>query len=296
MKQTIPFSLAALLLPVVMLSSEPSAYSAGDINTPNPYGLTSSEKKIYQNNQKVANLNESVGTVKAELGTVSEQMEGMRSIFDSYNSKIAKMDERMRQLEEENLKLKEYVEESRKLQVENQDKVKVVLGELGSLIDSINKNYVHKDKFEQLANEVKGKSKSSTADTNKNDTKVKTPTTKEIASKDSATLLKEADDFFDKKAYSESKALFEELLNRNYKPANANFNLGEIAYNQKSYSAAIEYYKTSISLYDKASYTPTLLYHTASSFEKLGKTKEAQSFYKALKESYPTSPEAKKVK
>lgn len=55
----------------------------------------------------------------------------------------------------ENLKLKEYVERSRKLQVENQDKVKVVLGELGSLIDSINKNYVHKDKFEQLANEVK---------------------------------------------------------------------------------------------------------------------------------------------
>ena len=28
----------------------------------------------------------------------------------------------------------------------------------------------------------------------------------------------------------------------------------------------------------------------------LGKTKEAQSFYKALKESYPDSPEAKKVK
>lgn len=296
MKQIIRFSLAALLLPVVVLSSEPSAFSAGDINNPNPYGLTSSEKKIHQNNQKVANLNESVGTVKAELGTVTEQIEGLRSVLDGYNTKIAKMDERMRQLEEENAKLKEYVEESRKLQVENQEKVKVVLGELGSLIDSINKNYVHKDKFDQLANEVKGKSKTTASEPNKNETKVKVSTTKEIATKDSATLLKEADDLFNKKAFAESKIHFEELLNRNYKPANANFHLGEIAYNQKSYTAAIEYYKTSISLFDKASYTPTLLYHTASSFEKLGKTKEAQSFYKALKESYPTSPEAKKIK
>ena len=98
------------------------------------------------------------------------------------------------------------------------------------------------------------------------------------------------------KSFAEAKVLYTELLNRNYKPAKVNFNLGEIAYNQKSYTSAIEHYKTSISLFEKAAYTPTLLSHTASSFEKLGKTKEAQSFYKALKESYPDSPEAKKVK
>ena len=72
--------------------------------------------------------------------------------------------------------------------------------------------------------------------------------------------------------------------------------MGEIAYSQKSYSSAIEHYKASIALFDKAAYTPTLLYHTGSSFEKLGKLKEAQGFYKALKDSYPDSPEAKKIK
>lgn len=293
MKKPISLSLAALLLPVVALTNEPSAFSAGDINSPNPYGLTSSEKKILQSNQKVSE-------VKAELGTVSEQLEGMRSIIDGYNNKIAKMDEKMRTLEAENVKLKEYLEDNRKIQADNQEKVKAVLSELGSLIDSINKNYVPKDKFEQLANEVRGKGKTNTTATPEvskaTDSKVKAPTAKELALKDSATLSKEADDLYTKKSFAEAKVLYTELLNRNYKPAKINFNLGEIAYDQKSYTSAIEHYKMSISLFDKATYTPTLLLHTASSFEKLGKTKEAQNFYKALKEGYPDSPEAKKIK
>ncbi len=279
MKKPISISLMALLLPVVALSNEPSAFSAGDINSPNPYGLTSGEKKILQSNQKVSE-------VKAELGSVTEQLEGMRSVIDGYNNKIAKMDERMRKLEE-------YVEENRKIQEENQEKVKVVLSELGSLIDSINKNYVPKAQFDKLAAELKGKA---SAPSTKKDEKAKTPTPKDLATKDSATLMKEADDLFVKAAYKEAGVRYDELLKRNYKPAKINFNLGEIAYNQKSYSTAIEHYKSSIALFDKAAYTPTLLFHTGTSFDKLGKKKEAQSFYKALKEGYPDSPEAKKIK
>ena len=297
MKQNFSLSLLALLLPVVAFSNEPSAFSAGDMNAPNPYGLTSSEKKILQSSQKVTE-------VKAELGSVSEQLEGMRSVIDGYNNKIARMDERMRQLADENAKLREYVEENRKIQSENQDKVKVVLGEMGTLIDSINKNAVTKEKFDQLANEVRGKGKvpnvatepQKVIDTSKNDSKAKTLTSKEFAAKDSATLHQEADTLFSKKSYPQAKAIYTELLNRNYKPSKVNFNLGEISYNDKAYTGAIEHYKTSISLFDKAPYTPTLLYHTASSFEKLGKTKQAQSFYKALKDGYPDSPEAKKIK
>ena len=74
---------------------------------------------------------------------------------------------------------------------------------------------------------------------------------KELSTKDSATLVKEADDHFEKKAYAEAQALYTELLNRNYKPAKVNFNLGEIAYSQKSYTTAIEHYKSSIALFDK---------------------------------------------
>ncbi|WP_067174138.1 tetratricopeptide repeat protein [Sulfurospirillum sp. UCH001] len=311
-KQIFLFSIA--LLPIAALSSEPSAFGSSDFSSgtssSSSYSNTVSvSDKKPQNNQRTATINESISSSsKADLSNVSEQYEGMRSVMDSYATKIAKQDEKMRQLEEENKKLREYVEESRKIQIENQDKIKVVVGELGTLIDSINKNYVPKDKFDQLANEVRGgkgaSSKATTAPetTKKDATKETAPASskvisaKELSTKDSATLMKEADEYYDKKSYTEAQALYNELLNRNYKPAKVNFNLGEISFSQKSYTTAIEHYKSSIALFDKAAYTPTLLYHTGASFEKLGKTKEAQGFYKALKESYPDSPEAKKVK
>lgn len=309
------FLLSIALLPMAALSSEPSAFGSSDFSsgTTSYSNTVSVSDKKPQNSQKAAIFNENTSSSKADISNISEQYEGVRSVLDSYATKIAKQDERIRQLEEEMKKLREYVEESRKIQTDNQDKIKVVVGELGSLIDSINKNYVPKDKFDQLANEVRGgkgstaKGAAPAAEPVKKDAVKETPATaatppsktisaKELSTKDSATLVKDADDYFEKKSYPEAQALYTELLNRNYKPAKVNFNLGEIAYSQKSYSTAIEHYKSSIALFDKAAYTPTLLYHTGASFEKLGKTKEAQGFYKALKDSYPDSPEAKKVK
>jgi len=311
-KQIFLFSIA--LLPMVALSDEPSAFgssnsdfSSGTSSSSYSNTVTVSDRKP-QNIQKTATINDTVVSSSKAIpnSNASEEYEGMRSVMESYATKIAKQDEKMRQLEEENKKLREYVEESRKIQNDNQDKIKVVVGELGTLIDSINKNYVPKEKFDQLANEVRGgkgsASKTVTPEPAKKETSTpavaptKAISAKELSTKDSATLIKEADDHFDKKSYGDAQPLYTELLNRSYKPAKVNFNLGEIAYNQKSYSAAIEYYKSSIALFDKAAYTPTLLYHTGASFEKLGKTKEAQGFYKALKDGYPDSPEAKKVK
>lgn len=309
-KQFLFFS--TVLLPLAVLSNEPSAYGAGDSDVKSSYsGITSSEKKIFQNNEKSINSNQNFNSAKVENSNSNEQYEGVRSIMDGYGNKIAKMDERIRLLEKtndelktENNQLKEYAAESRKLRNDDQEKIKAVLSELSSLIDSINKNYVPKDKFDQLANEVRGKSSSKTTipapppDATKKETPKdsKPVTSKELSTKDSATLVKEADDLYEKKSYNEAKVLYGELLNRNYKPAKVNFNLGEIAYTQKSYTSAIEHYKTSISLAEKTAYAPTLLYHTGSSFEKLSKNKEAQTFYKALKDTYPDSPEAKKVK
>ena len=316
MKKNVLFSL--VLLSIAALANEPSAFGGSSDSTSSSssssvdssysnstYSITSGDvKPVAPTTQKTEKISSTRVETPSSNGSSSEQYEILRSVMESYEAKIAKQDDKMRQLEEENKKLKDYVEESRKIQNDNQEKVKAVVGELGTLIDSINKNYVPKDKFDQLYNEVHGKgaSKAATtpstpppADTSKKDTKT-APSAKELSGKDSATLIKEADDLFEKKSYSDAQTYYKELLNRNYKPAKVNYNLGEIEYSQKSYAAEIEHYKASIALFDKASYTPTLLYHTGSAFEKLGKTKEAQSFYKALKENYPTSPEAKKVK
>lgn len=295
------FSLLAIC--VSSLAVEPSVYGAGDLNSANPYGLTSSEERILQNKEKVTTLDKSVGNVKIELSRIRENYEGLRSVTESIGSKIAKIDGKTGQLDEKTsanrdsfivlsqdfADLKTYVAQSRELQDKNQENIKTVLSELGSLIDSINTNYISKDKFAQLASSVAKLEEQigqSSIDQQK-DT---------LGTKSGSALLEEATALFDKKSYNEAKARFDILVEKNYKPARSNFYLGEIAYATKSYKTAILHYKKSISLYDKADYMPQLLYHTGVSFTKLKDSAQARNFFDALKTGYPDSPEAKSIK
>jgi len=284
-----------LIVTCSLLANEPSVYGAGNLDSSTPYGLTSSEKHILKNRDKVENLEQGVGSVKIKLSQINENYEGLRSVTEAFGSKIAKIDAKIRNIEEnsavkdesivalqqEVVDLKTYVNESRTLQDANQEKIKLVLGELSSLIDSINNNYVSKESFSKLEAQV-----------------AKLISAKKISSvsnKSGATLLKEGTALFNKKSYSESKTRFSKLIEKNYKPARSNYYLGEIAYFQKSYKTAIEHYKKSISLYDKADYMPTLLYHTGISFSKLKKSAQATQFFDALKQGYPNSKEAKSL-
>ncbi len=278
-----------------LLANEPSVYGAGNLDSANPYGLTSSEKHILKNRDKVENLEQGVGSVKIKLSQINENYEGLRSVTEAFGFKIAKIDKKIRALDEssntvgnsiatlqeEVADLKTYVNDSRTLQDKNQENIKIVLGELSSLIDSINNNYVSKESFLKLESQVKKL--------------ISVKKTSSISKKSGATLLKEATALFKKKSYNESKLRFTKLLEKNYKPARSNYYLGEIAYFQKSYKTAIEHYKKSISLYDKADYMPTLLYHTGISFSKLKKSSQATQFFDALKQGYPDSKEAKSL-
>jgi len=284
-----------LMVTCSLLASEPSAYGAGNLDSANPYGLTSGEKQILKNSDKVKDLAQGVGSVKIKLSQINENYEGLRSVTEAFGSKIAKIDQKIRSIEENSVKkdesivalqqeltsMKTYVNETRTLQDANQEKIKLVLGELSSLIDSINNNYVSKDSFEKLnskVNELLAAKKVSS-----------------VSSKSGATLMKEGISLFNKKSYSEAKLRFSQLVEKNYKPARSNYYLGEIAYFQKSYTTAIEHYKKSISLYDKAEYMPTLLYHTGISFSKLKNSSQAKQFFDALKQGYPKSKEAKSL-
>ncbi len=284
-----------LMVTCSLLANEPSVYGAGNLDSANPYGLTSSEKHILKNSDEVKDLAQGVGSVKIKLSHINENYEGLRSVTEAFGSKIAKIDSKIRVLEENSLAkdesiktlqqevadLKTYVNESRTLQDANQDKIKLVLGELSSLIDSINSNYVSKEEFKKLEKKIEKLL---------SEKKVSL-----VSSKSGASLLKEGTKLFNKKSYSESKLRFAQLLKKNYKPARSNYYLGEIAYFQKAYSTAIEHYKKSISLYDKADYMPSLLYHTGISFSKLKKSAQATQFFDALKQSYANSKEAKSL-
>ena len=278
-----------------LLASEPSVYGAGNLDSANPYGLTSSEKHILKNSDKVKDLAQGVGSVKIKLSQINENYEGLRSVTEAFGSKIAKIDQKIRTIEENSATkdesivalqqeltiMKTYVNESRALQDANQEKIKLVLGELSSLIDSINNNYVSKDSFVKLEAQVTEL--------------LATKKVSSVSKKSGLALLREGTSLFKKKSYSEAKLRFSQLVTKNYKPARSNYYLGEIAYFQKSYTTAIEHYKKSISLYDKADYMPALLYHTGISFSKLKKSAQAKQFFDALKQGYPDSKEAKSL-
>ncbi len=221
---------------------------------------------------------------------LQEKLDGTRTVTESISNKIGRIDSRINDvigndnnksntienLQNEIDDLKQQLSDNITSQNENQEKIKSVLAELSSLIDSINTNYVSKDEFNKLVKKLSQKNS--------------------VSGKTGAQLFREADKFFKNKSYEEATVRFKKLVSMRYKPARSNFKLGEISYFQKKYNQAIVYYKRSIALYDKASYIPTLLYHTGISLSKLKKNREASKFFNVLKSNYPTSKEAKSLK
>ncbi|EAH5484402.1 hypothetical protein EBL07_00450 [Campylobacter coli] len=306
------FSVA--LIGATLLYAESSAFGAGDLTSDSPYGLTSGEKLL---KEKLDALSNNDAQVNSRINEIEQRVEGLQSTLEGINSQYAKSNSRLTQLEtnfeamENNLStelqnLKAYVEESRKIQDTNNKQIKKILAELSSLVDSINANYVSKDDLNDFNLSAKNTLVIPTSD-DKNATSLKENNASVIPVKEKE--VKQIDDSWKKKknneildlaikdlndnSYENSKTKLNYLISKQYKPARANFWLGEIEYKQKKYNNAIAYYKTSSALSTKGDYFPKLLYHTAISLDKIGDPKTANGFYKALKTNYPNSPEAK---
>lgn len=283
-----------------LFSAEVSVFDAGNLDASNPYGLTKNEQVLLNNKNKVEKLNQNFGSTEAKLNNAIERIEGLQSIVEGNNAQIGRIEQRLNMLESgganggdsANSDLRKYVEESRAIQEKNNNEIKKVLAELSTLIDSINSNYVSKSDLSKM--NLKDTTKDTTSRKKEPETKVETTSSNsDFTSKSPADILKEASNMYKSKDYSGAKARYEHLISINHRPAEATFMLGEIEYFNKSYSSAIKYYQKSIAIYDKANYTPKLLYHTAISFDKVGDKNNADKFYKFLKSTYPNSEEAK---
>ncbi|MGB2552044.1 tetratricopeptide repeat protein [Campylobacter sp. MOP51] len=293
-------NLAALFMGVALAySAEISVFDAGNLDSSNPYGLTDGEKALLKNKQKVENLSRNMNDVESTLSGAQERIEGIQSIMDGMNSRITKVEKRLDELQGKVVgeeggegvsleSLRQYVEESRKIQEANNQKITKALKDLSALIDKINSNYVSKSELSKTGSKSTEKEQSSESKDSAGSSSKSDFTKQKI--QDVATDAKK---MFDAGKLDDAKDRYEFLITKNHKPAAANFYLGEISYQQKAYNNAIKYYQQSISLYDKADYTPKLLYHTAISFDKIGDTASANRFYKALKLGYPESKEAK---
>ncbi len=282
------------LVAVFIYAVEPSAFEAGDLNLPDPYGLTNSEKVILKNKKEVNTLSTNISFIRSELSNMQEQIDGIKSVVESQNIQISKINKNIVSIKNYDLNNSQNIENikndlnaTKTAQIQNYRKIKLVLSELSSLIDSINNSYVSKTEFNNKFIILK----------NKIDDIVDKNLQKNLSSKSGKTIFLSAKRLFNTKNYAEAKLYFQESIKRKHLPATSNFYLGEIAFLNKNYPKAINFYKKSISLYSKtASFTPTLLFHTYLSFQKLGDKNNALKFKKILLSRYPNSKIAKKLK
>ena len=305
MKRTISYIVVAALFPASLLSAEPSAFGAGDLDSANPYGLTKSEKVLLENKQKLAGLSEKTLTVDNKIDSLRERVDGFQSVVETI-SKVSHQNnldiKALLQNNKENLNYQNdrntKIDQLIKTDSENIEKLKVLLGDISTTLDTINKNYVSKDEYNNLVkdvNDIKSilgtRMKSST----KSDSKTLAQAT-DLDSLGNSKVLTKAEEFFKNKEFGKAKEYFEYLISKNYKAAYANYMAGESSYKQKKYSDAVAYYKESGMKNEKASYMPTLLLHTAISMTKTKDTENAKKFLNAIIEGYSDSQEAKEAK
>lgn len=295
-------------LPALLISSEPSAFGAGDLNDPNPYGLTSSEKVLLETKQTLSKVSVKSNNQANELDSLRDRIDGIQGIIESmskktYENKIELQklreanDQKSKTSDEYDKRLSEFVQANS----ESIESLKKSVAHLSSVVDTISKNHVTKAEFNRLVKDINAFKASLTKELSATPTKA-TPATPKATPKTSSSNLSNAELYqraqsnFDKKNYTLAIEDYETLIAANYKPAYANYMIGEMNFRRKNYANAIFYFKNSSSLYAEASYMPTLLLHTAISMDKTGDSANAQAFYKAIVAKYPNSSEAKKAK
>ena len=294
-------ALKALLLVVTISSlsfaAEPSAFGAGDLTAPSPYGLTPNEKVILQTKDTLKKVAVNTKTQAGKLDSLRERIDGLQSIIEDLSIKSHNNKVNLQKFKEENqVKVENIHEFQTKLgekiatNTKEIEKLKAMVLELSKVVDTINATYVTKDEYNALVNDINN---------------FKTLVSKEIKSKKSKAkstkisslqLYNRAKKYFDKKYYTKAIQDYKELIKRHYKPAYAHYMIGEMNFKRKNYAQAIAYFKKSAALYDKASYMPKLMLHTAIAMDKTGDKVHAKAFYNAIFAKYPSSKEAKEAK
>ena len=302
MKRSVLVVLVTTAVPLLLISAEPSAFGAGDLSNPEPYGLTSNEKVILDNKDKLHKVVVKSNNQANEVDSLRERIDGLQSIIESLSRKAHNNKINFNRLNEENaLKTENSDEYEKRLSEvvgnnsENVEQTKKAISQMSLLLDSINKDYVTKQEFNSLVNDVNTFKALITKEL-KSSPKTKKTTKSKLDSMSNAEIAKQAQAYFDKKWYTNAIENYNFLIKKSYKPAYAYYMLGEMNYRRKNYSDAMTYFKKSASLYSEASYMPILMLHSAMSMHKTGDKKNAQTFFKAVVAKYPHSSEAGKAK
>jgi len=295
MKQKVLFVTLSSILSLSLYASEPSAFGAGDLDSPQPYGLSSSEKIVLKNKNELKDIILKTKTYSYKIDSMQERLDGLQSIVENLtrNSHQNKID--LHHLEDKhNHDLNSSNEYEKRLSeitqknLQHIDELNTTLQTLNELVSTIKLSYVSKDEFNNLINDFNSFKKILKEE-------LKPEKVKKVSKKKRKTnweISKEAESNFEKKYYTKAIESYEYLIKQNFKPAYAHYMIGEMKYRRKNYSEAIAYFKKSAELYSKADYMPKLMLHTAIAMEATGDIQNAKAFYNAIASSYPNTKEA----
>jgi len=295
MKRTLLVALATIVVP--LFSSEPSAFGAGNLNNPNPYGLTLSEEVILQNKNNLHKVVIKSNNQANEVDSIRDRIDGLQAILEGLAVKSQENKMSMQVLNQKSSEALESSNEYEKRLTEisqknsqNIEEIKMAMSEISRLVDTINSSYVTKSEFNNLVTDI-NKFKDLLAKEFKHSPAAK-KNKSEFEGMKNSDIETKAKAYYDKKYYTKAIEHYTYLIEKNYKPATSNYMIGEMKYYRKNYADAIAYFKKSASLHSTASYMPTLMIHTALSMDKTGDKTNAKTFYEAIIAKYPNSKHA----
>lgn len=299
---------------LVFLNAEPSAFESQS-------GATKKDIKSLKDSS--LNLSSILVDLQGRVETLEQVQYGLQSLYDSQNQKIQKiildleahtilLDELQNKADVFKEQLAQVMEIQGKLEREQQkflltfDEIWKKLKDVAQLGSDLNA-LVSKE-FESLRGELK-KQADVMLGNQDNIQKLSLEVERFYADKKKVSeqnafkryekksdVLKEAKKLYSTQQIEEAKMRFSWLVEQNYQKAEANYFLGQIAYQQKHYEDAIFYYKESATLDDKAKYMPALMLNTIKSFEALKDRQNTIRFIQSLLALYPKSKEAQEAK
>ena len=274
---------ALFFLPLILLASDINPFGAGNVNSNNPYGLTPDEKAIVANKKSISKLeyeteqiNSSLNTLKLRMNSYDEVINGKLASFNTVLNELNQTKSNYLALKSKINDMNETVNnlENRINSMENE--ISTIKQTLKVVIDTQNKNMDYiKNTITDIYSQLK---------------KIKKPLNVKTAFNKGRNL------FFANKL-NQAKEYFLYSLSKKYLPSTSAYYLGEISFQEHNYKKALGYYKKSITFYPKkTSFTSTLLYHTAISFEKSGNKKLAKLTLKKIISDFPNSKYANLAK
>ena len=232
----------ATVFSINLYSAEPSAFGAGDLDNPQPYGLSSSEKVVLENKNEIQSIATKTKNQIFQIDSMRERIDGLQSVVEnltrnSHQNKIdlghlkEKFISDLNNTSEYQKRLSDIVEKSSS-QI---NEMNLSLEQLDSLVKKIEVSFISKDEFNGLVN-----------DFNNFKTLLKKEfktVKKEEKTRTNWEISKDAEANFEKKRYSSSINDYQYLIEQKFKPAYAHYMIGEMKFKRKNYAEAISYFK-----------------------------------------------------